>query len=362
MQGKRDWQGSSNIQLGHWAGSYYQRNSSSPLFFQIPSRHFRAPLPFSPFITITLLPFLAMKNKTVLTEFILLGLTDVPELQVMVFIFLFLTYLLSIIGNLTILILTSLDSHLQTPMYFFLRNFSFLEIPFTSIFIPRVLFSITTGSRSISVASCFTQCFFAIFLGATEFYLLAAMSCDRCVATCKPLHYTTTMSSRVCTQLVGCSWLAGLMVIIPPITLMTQQDFCDSNRLNHYFCDYEPLRELSCSDTNLIEKVVFLVASVTLVVTLVLVILSYTFIIRTILKLPSAHQRTKAFSTCSSHLIVISLSYGSCFFIYIKPTAKEVDTFNKGVALLSTSAAPLLNPFIYTLRNQQVKQAFKDTV
>ena len=260
------------------------------------------------------------------------------------------------------LILTLLDSHLQTPMYFFLQNFSFLEISFTSIFIPRVLISITTGNKSISFAGCFAQYFFAIFLGATEFYLLAAMSYDRYVAVCKPLHYTTTMSSKVCTQLVLCSWLAGLMVIIPPITLMSQQDFCESNRLNHYFCDYEPLRELSCSDTNLIEKVVFLVASVTLVVTLVLVILAYTSIIRTILKLPSAHQRIKAFSTCSSHLVVISVSYGSCFFIFIKPTAKEVDTFNKRVALLSTSAAPLLNPFIYTLRNQQVKQAFKDTV
>ncbi|XP_004466115.1 olfactory receptor 2AP1 [Dasypus novemcinctus] len=303
-----------------------------------------------------------MKNKTVLTEFILLGLTDVPELQVVVFTFLFLTYLLSILGNLAILILTLLDSHLHTPMYFFLRNFSFLEISFTNIFIPRLLTSITTGNKRISFAGCFTQYFFAIFLGSTEFYLLASMSYDRYVAICKPLHYMTFMNSRVCTQLVISSWLAGLMVIIPPIILMSQQDFCASNRLNHYFCDYEPLRELSCSDTSLIEKVVFLVASVTLVVTLLLVILSYTFIIRTILKLPSAQQRTKAFSTCSSHMIVISLSYGSCFFIYIKPSAKERDTFNKGVALLITSVAPLLNPFIYTLRNQQVKRAFKDTV
>ncbi|XP_047405529.1 olfactory receptor 2AP1 [Sciurus carolinensis] len=302
-----------------------------------------------------------MKNNTILTEFILLGLTDVPEFQAAIFIFLFLTYFLSIIGNLTILILTLLDSHLQTPMYFFLRNFSFLEISFTNIFIPRVLFSITTGNKSISFAGCFTQYFFAIFLGSTEFYLLAAMSYDRYVAICKPLHYMTIMSSRLCTQLVLCAWLAGLMVIIPPFTLMSQQNFCASNRLNHYFCDFEPLRELSCSDTRLIEKVVFLVASVTLIVTLVLVIISYTFIIRTILKLPSTQQRTKAFSTCSSHMIVISLSYGSCIFIYIKPST-EGDTFNKGVALLITSVAPLLNPFIYTLRNQQVKQAFKDTV
>ncbi|XP_006859645.1 PREDICTED: olfactory receptor 2AP1-like [Chrysochloris asiatica] len=211
-------------------------------------------------------------------------------------------------------------------------------------------------------AGCFTQYFFAIFVGSTEFYLLAVMSYDRYVAICKPLHYMTIMNNRICTQLVLCSWLAGLMVIIPPITLMSQQDFCASNKLNHYFCDFEPLREVSCSDTTFVEKIVFLVASVTLVVTLVLVILSYTFIIRTILKLPSAQQRTKAFSTCSSHMIVISLSYGSCFFIYIKPSAKEGDAFNKGVALLITSVAPSLNPFIYTLRNQQVKQAFKDTI
>ncbi|KAM9229857.1 olfactory receptor 2AP1 [Dugong dugon] len=303
-----------------------------------------------------------MKNKTMLAEFVLLGLTDVPELQVAVFAFLFFTYLLSIIGNLTILILTLLDSHLQTPMYFFLRNFSFLEIFFTNNIIPRVLISITTGNKSISFAGCFTQYFFVIFLGATEFYLLAAMSYDRYVAICKPLHYMTIMSSRVCTQLVLCSWLAGLIVIIPPITLMSHQDFCASNRLNHYFCDFEPLRELSCSDTSLVEKVVFLVASLTLVLTLVLVILSYTFIIRTILKLPSAQQRTKAFSICSSHMIVISLSYGSCFFIYVKPSTKEGDTYNKIVALLITSVAPLLNPFIYTLRNQQVKQAFKDAI
>ena len=196
---------------------------------------------------------------------------------------------------------------LHTPMYFFLRNFSFLEISFTNIFIPRVLVSITTGNKSISFAGCFAQYFFAIFLGATEFYLLAAMSYDRYVAICKPLHYMAIMSNRVCTHLVLCSWLGGLMAIIPPITLMSQQNFCASNRLNHYFCDFEPLLELSCSDTSLIEKVVFLVASVTLVVTLMLVTLSYTFIIKTILKLPSAQQRTKAFSTCSSHMIVISL-------------------------------------------------------
>uniref|UniRef100_H0XZH8 Olfactory receptor n=2 Tax=Otolemur garnettii TaxID=30611 RepID=H0XZH8_OTOGA len=300
-----------------------------------------------------------MKNQT-LTEFILLGLTDIPELQIIIFIFLFLAYVLSILGNLTIITLTLLDSHLHTPMYFFLRNFSFLEISFTTTFTPRLLLSISTGNKTISFAGCFTQYFFAIFFGATEFYLLAAMSYDRYVAICKPLRYTTIMSNRVCVQLVLCSWLGGFLIILLPIILTSQLDFCASNVLNHYYCDYGPLIEISCSDTSVLELVDFILAVVTLVVTLVLVILSYTNIIRTILNIPSAQQRNKAFSTCSSHMIVISLSYGSCIFMYIKPSAKEGVAFNKGVAVLNTSVAPLLNPFIYTLRNKQVKQALKD--
>ncbi|XP_053410843.1 olfactory receptor 6C4-like [Nycticebus coucang] len=301
-----------------------------------------------------------MSNQTFLTEFILLGLTNIPEIQVVIFILLFLTYIFSIIGNLTIITLTLLDSHLHTPMYFFLRNFSFLEISFTTTFTPRLLLSISTGNKTITFAGCFTQYFFAIFFGATEFYLLAAMSYDRYVAICKPLHYTTIMSNRVCVQLVLCSWLGGFLIILPPIILTSQLDFCASNVLNHYYCDYGPLIEISCSDTSVLELVDFILAVVTLVVTLVLVILSYTNIIRTILNIPSAQQRNKAFSTCSSHMIVISLSYGSCIFMYIKPSAKEGVAFNKGVAVLNTSVAPLLNPFIYTLRNKQVKQAFKD--
>ncbi|XP_044082333.1 olfactory receptor 6C4-like [Neovison vison] len=301
-----------------------------------------------------------MKNQTFLTEFILLGLTDIPEIKPIIFIFLLLTYIFSIIGNLTIITLTLLDSHLQTPMYFFLRNFSFLEISFTTTFTPRLLFSITTGNKTISFAGCFTQYFFAIFFGATEFYLLAAMSYDRYVAICRPLHYLTIMSSKVCIQLVLCSWLAGFLIIISPIILTSQLDFCASNILNHYYCDYGPLLEISCSDTRFLELLDFILAVVTLVVTLVLVIFSYTNIVWTVVRIPSAQQRKKAFSTCSSHMIVISLSYGSCIFMYIKPSAREGIAFNKGVAVLNTSVAPLLNPFIYTLRNKQVKQAFKD--
>ncbi|XP_036617415.1 olfactory receptor 6C4-like [Trichosurus vulpecula] len=303
-----------------------------------------------------------MKNLTTLTDFILLGLTDAPEFQVVLFLFLFLTYMFSVIGNLTIITLTLLDSHLQTPMYFFLRNFSILEISFTSVFIPRLLYSISTGNKTISFVGCFTQYFFAIFLGATEFYLLTAMSYDRYVAICKPLHYTIIMSSRVCILLVLCSWFIGFLTSLSVVLMANRLNFCSSNVINHYCCDTTPLLKLSCSDTSLTELVDSFLAVLTLVITLVLVMLSYTNIIRTILKFPSIQQRKKAFSTCSSHMIVLSLSFGSCIFMEIKPSAKDDATFNKGVAVLNSSISPLLNPIIYTLRNKQVIQAFKDLV
>ncbi|XP_074123482.1 olfactory receptor 6C75 [Sminthopsis crassicaudata] len=303
-----------------------------------------------------------MKNHTSVTEFILLGLTDDPQWQMVLFVFLLFMYILSVTGNLTIITLTFLDSHLQTPMYFFLRNFSFLEISFTSVCIPRFLATVVTGDKTISYNSCVAQLFFFIFLGVTEFYLLAAMSYDRYIAICKPLHYTTIMSSRVCILLVLSSWLAGFLIIFPPIILLLQLDFCASNVINHFICDSSPILQLSCSNTRFLELMAFVLAVVTLMVTLTLVILSYTYIIQTILKIPSASQRKKAFSTCSSHMIVVSLSYGSCIFMYIKPSARERVSLSKGVAVLNTSVAPMLNPFIYTLRNQQVKQAFKNMV
>uniref|UniRef100_A0A4X1T0G2 Olfactory receptor n=1 Tax=Sus scrofa TaxID=9823 RepID=A0A4X1T0G2_PIG len=286
-----------------------------------------------------------MRNRTSVTEFILLGLTDNPELQAVIFFFLLLTYVLSVTGNLTIIVLTLLHSHLKTPMYFFLRNFSFLEISFTSVCNPRFLVSILTGDKSISYNACAAQLFFFILLGSTEFFLLASMSYDRYVAICKPLHYPTIMSHKVCYQLVGSSWLAGFLVIFPPLTMGLQLDFCDTNVIDHFTCDSAPLLHISCTDTSTLELMSFALAVLTLM---------------TMLRIPSAQQRKKAFSTCSSHMIVVSISYGSCIFMYVKTSAKEGVALTKAVALLNTSVAPMLNPFIYTLRNQQVKQAFKD--
>ncbi|XP_075409388.1 olfactory receptor 2AP1-like [Tenrec ecaudatus] len=303
-----------------------------------------------------------MNNQTSVTEFILLGLIENDDFQALLFLFLLLTYVSSIMGNLTIIILTLLDYRLQSPMYFFLRNFSFLEISFTSVCIPKVLVNIGTGDKTISFAGCFTQYFFAFLLGATEFYLLAAMSYDRYVAICRPLHYTTIMSRRLCIHLVLCCWFSGFIVVIVPHIMILQLPFCASNIINHYCCDYTSLLRLSCSDTQIIEMINFLLAAVTLIITLVLVIVSYTSIIRTILRIPCGQQRKKAFSTCSSHMIVVSLSYGSCLVMYMNPSAEDAAILNKGVAVLNTSVAPLLNPFIYSLRNQQVKVAFKDMV
>ncbi|XP_003405552.3 olfactory receptor 6C76-like [Loxodonta africana] len=305
---------------------------------------------------------LTMRNRTMVTTFTLIGLTDNQNWQIVIFLFLFLTYLLSITGNLTIILLTLLDSHLKTPMYFFLRNFSLLEMLFTSVCIPRYLVSIVTMDKTISYDACMTQLFFAIFLGASEFFLLTAMSYDRYVAICKPLHYATIMNNRVCTQLVVTSWVAGLLAISPGLILCLRLEFCDDNIIDHFGCDYSPLLKLCCTDTWSIELLAFISATAILLITLALVVLSYVNIIRTILKIPSAQQRKKAFSTCSSHMIVVSISYGSCIFVYMKPSAEERVALNKGVAVLNSSIAPLLNPFIYTLRNEQVKQVLKGIV
>ncbi|KAJ1061622.1 hypothetical protein K5549_002657 [Capra hircus] len=285
-----------------------------------------------------------MRNSTV-TTFILLGLTDDPQLQVLLFIFLFLTYMISINGNLTIIFLIFLDSHLKTAMYYFLQNFSFLEISFTSACIPRYLYNIVTGDKVITYNACASQVFFTDLFGVTEFFLLAAMSYDRYVAICKPLHYVTIMSSTVCRRLVFCCWIAGLFIVIPPLSLGLELEFCDSNTIDHFVCD-----------------TVIICAVLTFIMTLMCVALSYIYIIKTILGFPSAQQKKKAFSTCSSHMIVVSITYGSCIFIYIKPSAKDSVAINKGVTMLTTSIAPVLNPFIHALRNKQVKQAFNNSI
>uniref|UniRef100_A0A8D1NCZ4 Olfactory receptor n=1 Tax=Sus scrofa TaxID=9823 RepID=A0A8D1NCZ4_PIG len=301
-----------------------------------------------------------MRNHSAITTFIILGLTSDPQLEILFFFFLLITYMLSVTGNLTIISLVLVDSHLKTAMYFFLQNFSFLEISFTTACVPTCLHIISSGDKIITINACFSQIFFIVLFGATEFFLLAVMSYDRYVAICKPLQYMSIMNSRVCRNLILCCCVSGLLIILPPLGLSLHLEFCDSV-IDHFYCDASPILKNSCSDTWFIEQLVIVCAVLTFLVTLVCVVLSYIYIIRTILRFPSAQQRKKAFSTCSSHMIVVSMTYGSCIFMYIKPSAKDEVAINKGVSLLTTSVAPLLNPFIYTLRNKQVRQSFYDT-
>ncbi|ELR56597.1 hypothetical protein M91_15393, partial [Bos mutus] len=301
----------------------------------------------------------AMGNHTTVTEFILLGLSDACELQLLLFLGLLLTYLLTLLGNLLIVVLTLMDRRLHTPMYYFLHNFAVLEIWFTSVIFPKMLTNILTGNRTISLASCFLQLFLYFFLGTTEFFLLAVMSFDRYVAICNPLRYVTIMSKRVCVQLALFSWIMGFLLIAIPCSIIFQQPFCGPNIIDHFFCDSFPLLELICADTSLIELLGFILANVSLLGTLSVTAACYGHVLHTILRLPAAKERWKAFSTCSSHITVVSLFYGSCIFMYVRSgKSSQGEDRNKGVALLNTVVTPVLNPFIYTLRNKLVKQVF----
>ena len=194
-----------------------------------------------------------MRNHTSLSIFILLGLTDDPPMQVLIFTFLVVSYLLSVTGNLTIIILTLIDSHLKTAVYFFLKHFSFLETLFTTVCIPRFLYSLSTGDKTISYNACVSQLFFIFLFGGTEFFLLAIVSYDRYVAICKPLHYATIMNTRVCGRLVICCWIAGCLVIFPPASLGLELEFCDSNIIDHFLCDAFPVLKISCSHTEMFQ-------------------------------------------------------------------------------------------------------------
>ncbi|XP_004692528.1 PREDICTED: olfactory receptor 6C2-like [Condylura cristata] len=301
-----------------------------------------------------------MRNYTAVTTFILLGLTDDPQLNILTFILLFIAYLLSVTGNMTIILHVLVDNHLKTAMYYFLQNFSFLEISYTSACIVRFLYSLSTGDRAITYNACASQVFFIYIFAIVQYFLLTVMSYDRYVAICKPLHYVTIMNRRVCKMLVFCCWVTALLLVVPLFILLLGLEFCDSNAIDHFGCDAHPLMKISCSDTGLLEQMLIICSVMIFILTLMCVVLSYIYIVRTILRFPSAQQRKKAFSTCSSHMIVLSLSYGSCIFIYTKPSAKDDLAMNKRISLLNTSVSPMLNPFIYTLRNKQVIQAVKD--
>ncbi|XP_048372603.1 olfactory receptor 10A2-like [Sphaerodactylus townsendi] len=297
------------------------------------------------------------QNSTVLFKFILLGLSDEPSMQSILFSIFLVIYIIILAGNLLIILLTLLDPALHTPMYFFLRNLSFLEICYTSVNVPKMLWNLLSGNKSISFLGCAVQTYFAFFLGGSECFLLATMAYDRYVAICKPLHYHVFMNSKVCMGLAVASWFSGFFMSFGHTSMVFTLSFCGSNEINHFFCDIPPLLKLACGDTSRIEIAVFVVAMIFVTFPFVLILMSYAGIIATILGISSAEGRKKTFSTCSSHLIVVVLFFGSASIMYLKPNSTYSPNTDKYLSLFYTVFSPILNPIIYSLRNKEEENA-----
>ncbi|XP_006036051.1 olfactory receptor 10A4-like [Alligator sinensis] len=301
-------------------------------------------------------------NHSAINEFILLGFSNLLSLQLFLFPMFLSTYLVTLAGNLIIIFLTLMDAALQTPMYFFLRNLSFLEICYTSVNIPKLLANLLWNHRTISFLGCATQTYFSFFLGGSECFLLASMAYDRYVAICKPLHYPVLMNRKVCMRLAAGSWLSGVFMSFGLTSMVFTLPFCGSNKINHFFCDIPPLLKLACGDTSIIETAVFMVATVFVTIPFMLILMSYIRIISTIMRMPEGEGRRKAFSTCSSHLIVVTLFFGSACVTYLKPNSSYSTDTDKFLSLFYTFFTPMLNPIIYSLRNKEVKGAFWRTM
>uniref|UniRef100_A0A8C5WV25 Olfactory receptor n=2 Tax=Laticauda laticaudata TaxID=8630 RepID=A0A8C5WV25_LATLA len=294
------------------------------------------------------------------TEFIFAGFSVRPQLQVLLFVLVFSMYGMSLAGNTIITTVIRLSAVLHTPMYFFLTNLSLLEICYTTSVVPKMLASLMSEQgKKIAVWGCATQMYFFTLFGITECSLLAAMAYDRYVAICNPLRYSIIMSPTVCIQLSVASWSVGLVVGLGQTNYVFSLSFCGPNKINHFFCDIPPLLTLACGDTSRNVIAVYMVAVLFITTPFLLILISYVYIVISILKIPSAEGRRKAFSTCSSHLIVVSLFYGSGIITYLRPKSCYSAESDKLLALFYTVVTSMLNPIIYSLRNKEVKVALR---
>lgn len=302
-----------------------------------------------------------MDNQTQVSEFILLGLSEQPLQRQMFFTLSFSLYLIGCMGNLLTILAIVSDPHLHSPMYFFLSNLSLLDICFTSTTIPKVLVNHLCGLSTISFSACLAQMYFFVAFGAADSFLLSAMAYDRYLAICCPLHYMTIMSILRCALLVVIPWISANLISMVHTILMTRLSFC-SNRIPHFFCDINALINLSCSDTQVNKILVLVLGGSGVLIPFVCIMASYTPIAVAVWKVPSARGRWKAFSTCGSHLCVVSLFYGTIIGVYFNPASTHTPQRDMAATVMYTMVTSVLNPFIYSLRNQDLKGALRKLI
>ncbi|XP_051828021.1 olfactory receptor 1361-like [Antechinus flavipes] len=298
-------------------------------------------------------------NQSAISEFILLGLSDQPEQQMLLFCLFFLMYLITGLGNLLIILAISFDPHLHTPMYFFLSNLSLVDICFTSTTIPKMLHNHISKNRTIPYSGCLSQAFFFIWFGGIDTVLLATMAYDRYVAICAPLHYSTIMTPKVCIFLVLVSWFWAYTNSLTHTILLTQLSFCDHNEIPHFFCDLSFLLKLACSDTFINDLIVYTLGGLTTILPFIGILISYAHIFMAVMKISSMSGKKKVFSTCGSHLTVVCLFYGTIIGVYFIPTSTNITQKDTAAAVMYTVVTPMLNPFIYSLRNKDMKKALR---
>ncbi|XP_053218555.1 olfactory receptor 12-like [Podarcis raffonei] len=298
-----------------------------------------------------------MGNHTEITEFILVSFKGQPQMQIVLLLLFLLMYTITLVGNAGMILITSSDSKLHTPMYYFLKNLSFLDICYSSVITPKAMVSFATGDMAISYNGCATQMFFFSLFGTTEAFFLAVMAYDRFIAVCSPLLYHTIMSKKRCMCLVCISYFFGCVNCCTQTGFTFSLAFCGPTHINHFFCDVPAVMKASCSDTFVNEMVLLVVCGLIIVTTAIIVLVSYIYIVTTILNIPTGKGRHKAFSTCTSHLMAVSLFFGTVFFMYAQPGAMSSPNQGKVVSVFYTVVIPTLNPIIYSLRNKEVKQA-----
>lgn len=293
------------------------------------------------------------------TQFVLLGLPGLWKMQIILFSMILFIYILTLTGNMTIICVVKWDHRLHTPMYILLANFSFLEIWYVTCTVPNMLVNFFSKTKTISFSGCFIQFYIFFSLGITECFFLCVMAYDRYLAICHPLHYSSIMTGQLCAILVSLCWLIGFLGYPIPIFFISQLPFCGPNIIDHFLCDADPLMALSCAPTPIIGHIFHTMSSVIIILTMLYILGSYILVLRAVLQVPSSAGQQKAFSTCGSHLVVVSLFYGTIMMMYVSPTSGNSVAMHKIITLIYSIVTPVLNPLIYSLRNRDMKFALR---